>query len=1187
MTTTEPRRSVLRRRTDGSVTILPPEPEFDPEDIDLIMDQEAANDRLLCRNEMPEPLEDLAVQRLRRPDRTAANEVPLDPHDLYPLDAPGMPVPGPDLTGLAQVLGSDAEIQGKGKNQELVGADKIMEDLIKDILYSRGACHIPMTIKGTQQTRLAVVTGHVWGEEDPSGPQQADVMVIGKCLGEDEKITARQAAGPSGILLRETCEKLGIPCHSWYMTSLLKTEHPEAASGGSTIRAARVKEWLPVLHQELRLVRPKYILCLGTDALKALLGAGNTLKKLDGRVVEYQFPVSREAGPEGQVINHQSLLMAVTNPAAVLHNPDQQGAFEHGMSRFGTLVSGNRPDRKEEDLDHREIDTLEGLKALHQEIEENCEDNLIAIDAEWHGEHPNDAASYIRMIQISWAHKKAVAIHLTHPGGAWRFDAPRPVLASWVKKICSKRRIAGHFLNADLEWLVHLGIDIRKWFAVPDTWQKTMKRALRTDKHARGGFDTGLALHAIAETDDFALTSVALRFTAAPRYDVELIKWKHDYCRDHDIKQQDLDGFGECPDEVLTPYGIYDACVTRRIAVKLQQLLTRDRFGNNCWEAFWMTMRASPAALEISMTGLMIDRKRMDSLTDTYMAARVRLEKTIRDWARWPDFNLNSALQVREFLFGERLNGKERTAEGVIVRLRPKKGVERVRTVDGKKEKYIPEVSARSLLLTPIISTDKRPMQWDEVIQKRLEDRKTPSTNKTALAILAQEAQKVIRPDPATGRNKTYDMSKQVTWIRDYRFISQVLRQTLRVPALDDETDDFARDDNGDYEYSKGLPHSICDDGRVRTHIYMTKETGRWSSARPPMQNITKRREKDYKRILGDAYTRPIRSIIQAPKGCVLIEADYTGAELFGMAVMSGDTTMIAHAQRNILPEDDPEYYDIHSNTAVLAFNLDCEPTKAGLLAIDKSALRIAAKNVIFGVAYGRGAKAIALQCKEEGNPIAVYQAQKIIDTIFALYPELKGFFDSCQARATDPRWLCGCFGRFRRFQVARDRKAEGDAQRQAQNFPIQGMIADVVTRACDHLYHYREEHDVEYRIALQIHDAVLLQVPYEHVPRVMDEVLPECMVNRVPIYPSHLDGTWAGTGPYHLGIDQDPFVWWGEDMSPADCLSRGIDPKYAKWVHHGEYYTHPHKVNRQNEQLAWVGDASGGKFHEMHELAS
>jgi hypothetical protein len=123
--------------------------------------------------------------------------------------------------------------------------------------------------------------------------------------------------------------------------------------------------------------------------------------------------------------------------------------------------------------------------------------------------------------------------------------------------------------------------------------------------------------------------------------------------------------------------------------------------------------------------------------------------------------------------------------------------------------------------------------------------------------------------------------------------------------------------------------------------------------------------------------------------------------------------------------------------------------------------------------------------------------------------------------------------------------------ERQAQNFPIQGLVADAVSRSVDHLYAYREENpDLTYKICLQIHDAVVLLVKDHQVERVIDKVFPECMVNRVPIWPCSLDGVPLSSAekPYHLGIDTEIHHHWGVDMFPDECIDRGIKPSYAGW---------------------------------------
>ncbi len=575
-------------------------------------------------------------------------------------------------------------------------------------------------------------------------------------------------------------------------------------------------------------------------------------------------------------------------------------------------------------------------------------------------------------------------------------------------------------------------------------------------------------------------------------------------------------------------------------------MLDEDYEGNCAWEAFWESMIAQPVTLDIHTNGILVDRSRIDVLTEAFYTARASLEQQIQEWSRWDEekntLNLRSTQQVKEYLFGTKHNGKF-DKNGHNVRIRPE--------------------GARSLNLTPLLDTSKPPRRWEDVVAAGKEREASPGTGKMILAILAQE---------------NFEKSEQINMVRDYRFLDQVLKGLLRPPSADEETEEWLRDDDGFYEYEAGLASCIDDDGRVRTHLYTTAETGRWKSSRPNLQNISKQRDPDYTRMLGGTkdesgnwvggnYVYKLRSLLMASPGFALVEFDYKGAELYGMAIMSGDELMIEHSKRALFPDEGydkdgnevkggkyphPQYYDIHSNVACLAFRLDCPPNKAGLKSIGKLHFRVLAKNVIFGIAYGRGAKAIALQAKEnkkkDDPEVTVEQAQAVIDAIFAMYPRLKPFFDSARERALQEKWLCNCFGRYRRFPTAMDYKLEGEFERQAMNFPIQSMVASAVNRGLARLRKCIRDFGLkeDIRILLQIHDAGLIECKYHLIEYVVDELIPYCMRDCVPIYPSHLDGTPLGTGPYNLGLDTTVENHWGEHYTRQECEDYGIPIRFA-----------------------------------------
>ena len=1076
-------------------------------------------------------------------------------NDIFPLDAPHMPTlyAGSAFTAHAEAVGRSNDLD-------------FLHSLVKDALRSSEFV-LPVEIAAYQTKDAAFLPGHIWGGESGTGPRPAKVMIIGKNPWQTELKNKRCLIDADGKLLLELLTQFKMPKISQiYVTNVVKFMPPNFKTN---FRAQWVKDGAYLLQHEIKIVRPDYILCLGTDASKALLGDGHSVNDMMGKVVKYKYNYALN---EAQVENSwkEAFVMTVVHPRQTLRDQSSIRSLEAGVAAFVNLALGQDVGF-DSDIKHTVVSTFDDLLYWLGEIDSDYDplESVIAVDAEWHGKHPVNKGSYMRTIQIAWKPKHAIGVILHHAGGAVNEELAltnESVLAaintffkggkletkrhdgSDVEFNFKRKRVVGHFFNADLEWLEAAGLNLqdcfscklydlqltsldeapkgslalfKTYFADGFTPEDTVPAWYRTKYE--GGADTGLMCHAIEETANYKLELLAARYLNCPRYDKELQEWKTNYCKQNGLSDAELEGYGECPDNILLPYGMYDADVTLRLYHKLSPLLDSDYDGNCCREAFWESQIATPAVLDIHQNGIKLDRGRIDFLTARFMEARTELEADIRKRLNWPDFNIRSLIQTKEALFGHQLNGKRDPETGEHVRIRP--------------------ADAISLSLTPIFDTSKPPKPWDEIKQSKAESLHSPCTNKQVLSILAQTV---------TDKKK----AEIVGLFRDFRFLDQALKNVLRPPCVDEKTEDPIYDDDGNLEYDKGLASACCDDGKIRTHIYQTKETGRWSSARPNLQNISKRRDPDYKRLLGSKYKYSLRSVLKASPGHVLIEADYVGAELFGMAVMAGDSVMIDHATRNQLPEDDPNFYDIHSNVAVRAFKLNCAPTKSGLENAGKKHLRIVAKSVIFGIAYGRGARAIAIAAKEEGIDITVDEAQAVINAIFQTYPRLKPFFETCKQRGSGvvfegnefkevPRYLANCFGRFRRFpDSSSNPEIRAEFERQAMNFPIQSMIASVVSRALGYLMDYRKKqrakgHDM-FRLLLQVHDAILLEVPYKYVKHVCTYVLPTYMRKSVPIYPTHLDGQFegepTGVGPYYLGIEGEVMLHWGEKISDAEA---------------------------------------------------
>jgi hypothetical protein len=128
-------------------------------------------------------------------------------------------------------------------------------------------------------------------------------------------------------------------------------------------------------------------------------------------------------------------------------------------------------------------------------------------------------------------------------------------------------------------------------------------------------------------------------------------------------------------------------------------------------------------------------------------------------------------------------------------------------------------------------------------------------------------------------------------------------------------------------------------------------------------------------------------------------------------------------------------------------------------------------------------------------------------------------------------------------------------------------MIADAMSHAIYNVWKYRNESKMGFKIVLQIHDALLFQVPYAEVPHMVDYVLPEVMCKSVPIWPSGLDGMPLPCDkPHFLGVDKEISLNWGDMMTPEEHLGVGIDPKYSHW-------------HFSKKRQAWKHETKSGPF--------
>jgi len=99
-----------------------------------------------------------------------------------------------------------------------------------------------------------------------TGPVPCDYMFIGEAPGEDEDLAGEPFVGGAGRTLNSMLYNAGINRKSVYITNVCRCRPPKNRQ--PTLE--EIQNCLPFLMQEIRLVRPKFLIALGATAINAL-----------------------------------------------------------------------------------------------------------------------------------------------------------------------------------------------------------------------------------------------------------------------------------------------------------------------------------------------------------------------------------------------------------------------------------------------------------------------------------------------------------------------------------------------------------------------------------------------------------------------------------------------------------------------------------------------------------------------------------------------------------------------------------------------------------------------------------------------------------------------------------------------------------------------------------------------------
>ncbi|MGM8910458.1 DNA polymerase I [Psychrobacter sp. 1U1] len=241
---------------------------------------------------------------------------------------------------------------------------------------------------------------------------------------------------------------------------------------------------------------------------------------------------------------------------------------------------------------------------------------------------------------------------------------------------------------------------------------------------------------------------------------------------------------------------------------------------------------------------------------------------------------------------------------------------------------------------------------------------------------------------------------------------------------------------------------------RVHTSYHQAlTSTGRLSSTDPNLQNIPIRT------VTG----RLIRQAFIAPKGRVILAADYSQVELRLMAHFSEDANL-THAFK--------EGLDIHAATAAEVLGKDVEAVTA--------TERRNAKAINFGLLYGMSAFGLAKQLQMSRG-----EAQDYIDMYFDRYPGVKQYMVDTRASAVNRGYVETILGRklYTPDINHSNRMVKQGAERAAINAPLQGSAADLIKLAMIAVDKVLPKEQA--KMLLQVHDELVFEVDSDKVEEI------------------------------------------------------------------------------------------------------
>lgn len=250
---------------------------------------------------------------------------------------------------------------------------------------------------------------------------------------------------------------------------------------------------------------------------------------------------------------------------------------------------------------------------------------------------------------------------------------------------------------------------------------------------------------------------------------------------------------------------------------------------------------------------------------------------------------------------------------------------------------------------------------------------------------------------------------------------------------------------------------TVHGDDRVRCDFEQIIQTGRFSCSNPNLQQLPNGKATDH------------RKAFVPKKGYKFVIGDFTGQELGIMAAGAGEQSWIDAMTNN---EDVHSvmgrllYKDVWDNAATdfCEYPLKCSCP-------GHKPLRRNAKDLNFGLAYGKGPKALAIDLG-----LTDQAAYRLIDQYKKTIPKITRWLtaNGNYAVVHKKTYTLPPYSRYRSLELEPE---EWRRRNQGKNTPVQGTGGDMIKLAMVKMYQYIIDNDCPVNIVLIIHDEIITEV--------------------------------------------------------------------------------------------------------------